>query len=190
MVMFGRDHSESPGPTSLLRQDHPRTHGTWLCPGGSWVSPVREMPQPLWQPFPVPGHPHSYEWLEWLMSQDILGHICALVRQCPALQPHLCIAAWQWLPTSGTLGTMLHTPPLEPLTQLLSGQRTGSPTWGKGQGVLKVEHEPSIYWLYLPLEFLSAVHHWNPGGVVMWPLFCVFSVSLFLIPSSQNFCVT
>lgn len=35
-------------PYLLLRQGHPRAHGSGLCPDCSWISPVRENLQPLW----------------------------------------------------------------------------------------------------------------------------------------------
>ena len=44
----GRDHSRSSGPTSLLKQSHPRAHGTGLCPQGSEIIPARDTPLPLW----------------------------------------------------------------------------------------------------------------------------------------------
>lgn len=47
MGQAGRDHRESSGPTSLLKQGHPRAHGTGLCPDGSGMSLVMETPQPL-----------------------------------------------------------------------------------------------------------------------------------------------
>lgn len=36
-------------PNSLLKQGHPRTQE--LCPGGSWISPVRDTPQLPWATF-------------------------------------------------------------------------------------------------------------------------------------------
>lgn len=46
--MIGRDNSGSSGLISLLKQAHPRAHGSRLCPNGSWIFSMRETPQPVW----------------------------------------------------------------------------------------------------------------------------------------------
>ncbi|TRZ07525.1 hypothetical protein HGM15179_019579 [Zosterops borbonicus] len=43
--------------TSLLKQGHPRAHGTGLCPDSSRISPVRETLQPLWAICPYAQSP-------------------------------------------------------------------------------------------------------------------------------------
>lgn len=48
MSLLGWDHNESSGSTSLLKQGPSKAHIMGLSPDGSWVSPVRKTPQPLW----------------------------------------------------------------------------------------------------------------------------------------------
>lgn len=63
MSQVGRDHSSSPGPTSLLKQSHPGAHGTGLNPDGLGISPERETPHPLWVICSVLGYLHNKEIL-------------------------------------------------------------------------------------------------------------------------------
>ena len=48
MFGVGRDLCESSSPTLLPKQGHLQQAAQELRPGGSWISPERENPQPLW----------------------------------------------------------------------------------------------------------------------------------------------
>lgn len=48
MGQAGRDHRELSSPASLLKQVHPRTHGTGLHPDNFWVSLEKETSPFLW----------------------------------------------------------------------------------------------------------------------------------------------
>ena len=48
MVEVGRDPWGSSSPTSPAEAGSPRAGYTGPCPGGSWISPQKETPQPLW----------------------------------------------------------------------------------------------------------------------------------------------
>ena len=49
IYQVGKNPSGPSGRSSLLRQGHLRPHGTGLHADGSWISPVMEIPQPLWE---------------------------------------------------------------------------------------------------------------------------------------------
>lgn len=51
MSQVGSEHSESSGPTSLLKHACPRARFTGLHPDVSGILPVRKMPHPLWAVF-------------------------------------------------------------------------------------------------------------------------------------------
>lgn len=63
----GGDHSESPSPTSLLKQVHLRAHGTEFCLDSSWVSPMSKILQTLWAICSSVWWPESQKFL--LMSR-------------------------------------------------------------------------------------------------------------------------
>ena len=97
MVGVGRDLCGSSSPTLLPKQVGCRGP----CPGGSWISPEKETPQPPWQPVPGLRHPQREEVLPHVQVElPVLQFVP--VAPCP-------VAGHLWKES----GPILLTPTLE-----------------------------------------------------------------------------
>lgn len=87
--LCGMDYSGSSDPTSLLRQGHPRAHGTEVHPDGSCTSSTRKTLQPLWAIWAIRSSMCGY-----LHSKDILPHIQVEIPVHQFLALASCTSGW------------------------------------------------------------------------------------------------
>lgn len=114
----------------------------------------------------------------WLKTFHMCGGRCSQALPPPAQPqsqcPSLAVAANPWHSPDNA-----PHPPLEPPTQLLRGQVTRSPTWGKGPErprVFKAENECSMSQSYLPFGIPVS---WTPLETAVVAIYTCFFLSFF-----------